>query len=201
MRIVVAVGATAAVCFAISAGMSFGARSSKVITVSPGESFALSEIGWSCEYGGGGKPPRMSLTCNPGPLDTTTVTGDPTVSIQHARVVLFGGSRPKLNSLATPKCCLRIWSFPATTKTPSGNQPSDIDLVAGNSISVPSLDLLCRVLASDPDHHDPGNVFYCLRQSVAGKKPTSATMEASRFHMRVAEPGATQWAATVSRSP
>ncbi len=198
VRIILAVGITAVVCFGVSAELGLGGRSSTVITVSPGQSFALRGIGWSCDYSGSGK--KLSLSCMPTHLGSAD-PGDPDVSIQKGRVLVFGGSRPKLDSLATPTCCLRIWSFTAKSKTIRVSQPSDIDLAAGNSISVPSLDLECRVLKSDPDHHDPGAVFACFRQSVAGKKPSSADMEATRFHMRVAESGANVWADSVSRDP
>lgn len=199
LKIALTASVTAIACFAISVttGLGAGTRSEKVVELAPGDSFTLSAIGWACDYGGAS--PKTSLSCTPGPPGTAS-QGEPVVSIQRSRVVLFGTTRPALETLNTPKCCLRIWKFPATRRGVVVTQ-SDIDLVSGNSVSIPSIDLLCRVLASDPDHHDPGPVFYCYRQSVTSAKTSTASIEASRFHMKIAESGSNKWAYTVTRSP
>jgi hypothetical protein len=188
---------TAIVCFAISVATGLGAsvRSGSVVTVAAGDSFTLS-IGWQCQYGGVA-PPRTALVCNPG-VSGSSSQGEPLVSIQQSRVTLLGPTRPVLTTINTPKCCLRAWKFPAIRSGFTESQ-SDIDLAVGNSVSIPSLDLICRVLASDPDHHDPGHVFVCLRQSTGAV--STATMEASKYHIRVAEPGAKTWAYSVDRTP
>jgi hypothetical protein len=121
--------------------------------------------------------------------------------MQSSRATVFGSSRPALKTLNTPKCCLRFWTFPVRMSTSLKSQSSDIDLSSGSRISVPGIDLICRVYASDPDHHDPGSIFACYRQSTTNAKASTATIEASRFHMRVSESGAKVWAYSVTRSP
>jgi len=159
----------------------------------------MSAIGWSCDYTGSRS--KIVLGCTTGTPGTAS-QGDPIVTLQRSRISVLGTSRPALKTLNTPKCCLRIWNFPTGVPGSSTkSESSDLDLAPGNSISVPGLDLLCRVFSSDPDHHDPGAVFACFRQSTTSSKSSTAAIEASRFHMRVSASGAKVWAYTVTRSP
>jgi hypothetical protein len=182
-----------------SATLSFGAASGTKLRIVPGESFSLPDIGWSCTYSK--VKSQISLSCTPGQAGGAS-QGDPIAVLTRASAAIVGSSRPALESLQTPKCCLRFWTFPVSSGAQAAaSQNSDLNLVAGNSLTVSSLDLLCRTLASDPDHHDSGPVFFCFRTSTSGSKMVSAAMEASRFHMRVADAGAKLWAYTVTRSP
>jgi hypothetical protein len=75
----------------------------------------------------------------------------------------------------------------------------------GDLLVVPSVDVSCQLFATDPDHHDPGPLLFCDRNSVANnpRKPgtVSASLGASRYHFRLGASGSAAWVDTVTRSP
>ena len=157
------------------------------MNVSVGDSFYLSAIGWTCEYGSSKK--GGALSCNPG--RSGGKVGDPLVGVSASWVVVLGESRPTIATLNTSSCCLRISRFPA--RSPGSKlvvAESDLNLAPtstsgdlGSSVSVRASTSYAESFRPIPDHHDPGPVFYCDRQSVRSAKISSSAMEASKYHM------------------
>jgi hypothetical protein len=73
-----------------------------------GDHLAIPAIGWECSLDL--VQGTAAFGCNPGKSGTKS-QGDPIVSAQWKRLVVVGGPRPKLESLATPKAPIRIWTF------------------------------------------------------------------------------------------
>jgi hypothetical protein len=111
-RLTVLLVAVVASCVAGSSVLLLAAKSpaaaSAQINLRIGDKVAIPAIGWSCELAL--VQGSASFTCTPGKAGAAS-QGQPLVSAQWARLVIFGSKNPTLESIATPKEPLRIWTF------------------------------------------------------------------------------------------
>jgi hypothetical protein len=87
MRVAVTALLTAAVCFSIAAGESFGFHhaTTRKITLRPGDTIAMREIAWSCRYVNA--PAGTVLSCSPTGRGQVAT---PLVALSQAHAEVFG---------------------------------------------------------------------------------------------------------------
>lgn len=109
-----------------------------------------------------------------------------------------------LTAVITAVVCV---SVTVTTGLGAGSASDSSGLTtipAPGTFVVPTLDLFCTVFVSDPNHHDPGPVLFCDRNSTSAaseRRDPSAAVYVSRFHMRISQSGSNVWNYVVARTP
>jgi hypothetical protein len=71
----------------------------------------------------------------------------------------------------------------------------------GDTITIPAVDLYCTVNATDLEHHDPGPLVYCDRNSAISQRSSSRGVGISRYHYYVSTESESYIQARFPRSP
>jgi hypothetical protein len=104
-----------------------------------------------------------------------------------------------ITALATAAFCVAVTA--AIALPANSRSHSIVTVKIGDDIVIPGLDLFCSTSPTDADHHDPGPMMYCDRNSVRGRSSIPASLGVSRFHMRIGRTGSNYWAYSVARVP
>src|SRR5579863_9777009 len=114
-----------------------------------------------------------------------------------------GGSEMPRIAVTAVVTALICFTISATTgfgaRTRAAGQ---FDVVVGDTVFVPSLDLFCTTDATGPTSGEPGPTMECHRNSTAPTSPNaSADVAITRFHMYLSAAHSTRWNYVVARTP